>query len=275
MTEVAAVSAASEKRFAAALQHRYFLRVHMSAMLALTVLAGIFADRLLARAGLNVLAVRYFVSVCAAYFVFVSSVKLWLLYLGFTVASAASRRSGGSNWIDGFDFSSSGGSSSGGSSGSVSFDGGGGRFGGGGATGSWGEGDSQPAMVPALLSSSKGSGGGGGKGGGGSSDDWGELMLVVLIIAVVVAAIASVFWVIWAAPTILGETAFNAVLAGVLAKHAHRASRGNWIGSVMKKTMIPFLLILALTTILGWYAQHYCPTALRLSDALHCANPAF
>lgn len=272
MTEVAAVSAASEKRFTAALQHRYFLRVHMSAMLALTLIAGIFADRLLLRVGLNILAIRYFVSVCTAYFVFVTSVKLWLFYLGFTVASAASRRSGGTNWIDGFDFSS-GGSGSSSSSGSASFSGGGGKFGGGGATGSWGDSDAKPSMVPALLSS-KGSGGGK-SGGGGSSDDLGELMLVVLVIAVVVAAVASFFWVIWAAPGILGETAFNAVLAGALAKHAHKASHGTWIGSVMKKTMIPFLLILALTTFLGWYAQHYCPGAMRLSDAMHCTNPAF
>ena len=244
----------------------------MCAMLSLTVVAGIFADRMLARVGLNILAVRYFVSVCTAYFVFVTSVKLWLLYLGFTVAAASRRSSGGSNWIDGFDFSGSGSGSSGSSS-DVSFGGGGGKFGGGGATGSWGDSDAKPSFVPAFFSS-KGSGGGG-KGGGGSSDDLGELMLVVLVIAVVLAAVASFFWVIWAAPGILAETAFNAVLAGALAKHARKASHGNWIGSVMKKTMIPFLLILALTTVLGWYAQHYCPSALRLSDALNCSSPAF
>ena len=58
----------------------------------------------------------------------------------------------------------------------------------------------------------------------------------------VVAVIASFAWRIWAAPAILSEVAFDAVLAGALAKHAHNATRGNWVGSVMKKTMIPFLL---------------------------------
>jgi hypothetical protein len=265
VTEVAVAAAqpASEQRFASALQHRFFLRVHMTAMLAATVLAGIYTTRLLASAGVRVLWLRYALAIIAAYVVFVTSVKLWLWYIGLFAAAARRKagKSGGSNWLDGFDFSSSGGGGSSASSGgSSSFETGGGRFGGGGATGSWGS---------AVFSSSKGSGGGSG---GGGDSDLGELFLVVLVIIVVLAVVAAFFWVIWAAPTILSETAFNAVLAGALTKHARNASRGNWVGSILRKTALPFLGILALSITLGWYAQHICPTATRLMGAIDCSQ---
>ncbi|HSP14598.1 MAG TPA: hypothetical protein VLV78_07595 [Thermoanaerobaculia bacterium] len=265
MTEVAVAAAepASEKRFAAALQHRFFLRLHMTAMLAATLLAGIVTTRFLASAGLGVLWFRYALAVTVAYAVFVTSVKLWLWYIGLFAAAAQRRASkSGGNWLDGFDFSS-GGSSSSSSGGSSSFDTGGGRFGGGGATGSWGS----------AVFSSKGSGGGGSSSGGGDSD-LGELFLVVLVIVVVLAVVAAFVWVIWAAPTILGETAFNAILAGTLTKHARNASRGSWVGSIVRRTFLPFVAILALSIALGGYAQHYCPGATRLMDAVHCAAPA-
>lgn len=57
---------------------------------------------------------------------------------------------------------------------------------------------------------------------------------------------------------------------GKFARHAHRATCGDWIGGVIKKTAIPFVLILALSVTMGWWAQHICPSALRLKDALHC-----
>jgi hypothetical protein len=246
VTEVAAAAAqnASEQRFAAALQHRFFLRVHMTAMLAATLLAGISTTRFLASIGVRALWFRYALAIVVAYAVFVTSVKLWLWYIGLFAAAARRKaaQSGGSNWLDGFDFSSGGSGGSSASSGSASFETGGGKFGGGGATGSWGS----------AVFSSKGSGGGGG--GGGGDSDLGELMLVVLVIVVVLAVVVAFFWVIWAAPTILSETAFNAVLAGALTKHARNASRGSWVGSILRKTALPFLGILALAITLGWYA---------------------
>ena len=62
------------------------------------------------------------------------------------------------------------------------------------------------------------------------------------------------------------------LLAGALAHHTHRATCGEWIGGVIKKTAIPFVLVLALSVTMGWWAQHICPSALRLTDALHCVK---
>jgi hypothetical protein len=263
LTEVAAaaVIAAPEKRFATALQHRFFLRLHMTAMLAATLIAGIATTRILAGAGVRILWIRYALAVIAAYAVFVTSVKLWLYYIGIWVVARRGKSSGVSDWLDGFDFSS-GGSSSSSSSSPVELSRGGGKFGGGGATGQWGS-----AAVTSKTSSKSSS-----SSGGGGGIDLGDLMVVVLIIALVLAILAAFIWMIWAAPAILGEAAFNGLLAGALAKHAKRASQGSWIGSVIRSTRIPFAVILALAILLGWYAQHHCPAATRLVDAIGCAR---
>jgi len=261
--------APSRARLAAALQHRFFLRVHMAAILTGTLLVGLAVTRILFLLHLNVFAIRYGLAVIAAYAAFVGFVKVWLGYIAW-----CGRKKGrdGDDWFDCLNFSSSGTSSP--ISSSSSFSGAGGRFGGGGASGSWDDGgESSPKVAVAAAiptksstSSSKSSSSGGG------GDDLGELILILLIIALVVAIIACFVWLVWTAPAILSETAFNAALAGALTRHAHKASQGDWIGSVMKKTAIPFILILALSVTMGWWAQHYCPRARRLTDALHCVK---
>jgi hypothetical protein len=263
----------SQKRIADALQHRFFLRVHMTAILTATILVGLATTWVLYRIHLNVFAIRYGLAVITAYAAFVGFIKVWLWYVEY----CGRRRSSGTadDWFDCINFS--GGGSSSGSS--VSFSGGGGKFGGGGASGSWAsESNAQAAPLvvapPAKSSSSSTSTKSSSKssGGGGGGDDLGELILVLLIIALVLAIIASFVWIVWAAPTILSEVVFNAVLAGALARHTHRATCGEWIGGVIKKTAIPFALILALSVTMGWWAQHICPSALRLRDAFHCVK---
>src|SRR6266480_3520523 len=226
---VAETAPPSEKRLAAVLEHRFFLRLHMTAILTATILVGLATTRALFLLNVNVFWLRYAVAVITAYAAFVGCVKLWLVYI---VAR------GGSDWLDSVNFSGSGSSSSTGSS--HSFNSGGGKFGGGGSSGSWS--DSKAAVAAVPVTTTKTTSKSSSKSGGG--DDLGELILIVLIIALVVAIIASFVWLVWAAPGILSETAFNAALAGALTRHAHKATHGNWIGSVMKKTMLPFVLIL-------------------------------
>jgi len=262
----------SQKRIADALQHRFFLRVHMTAILTATILVGLATTYLLYRIHLNVFAIRYGLAVITAYAAFVGFIKVWLWYVEY----CGRRRSSDSSddWFDCINFSS-GGSSSGSS---VSFSGGGGKFGGGGASGSWASesmtAQAAPVVVapPPKSSSSTSSKSSSKSSSGGGVDDLGELILVLLIIALVLAIIASFIWIVWAAPTILSEVVFNAVLAGALARHTHRATCGEWVGGVIKKTAIPFALILALSVTVGWWAQHTCPSAARLRDAFHCVK---
>ena len=231
----------------AALKHRYFLRLHMAFILTATFGAGLVTTRLLLAIHFNNLGARYAIAVCAAFAVFLGFVRLWLAYVGFL----ALRRSLD---IDGDGINLSYGSGSAGSDGDAPrFAGGGGSGGGGGATDSWG------------------------KAGGGSSskldldfgDDWG---LVILIALLVLAIVIAVVYVIYAAPAILSEAAFNAALTGALVRRAKHATHGSWEGSVIKATALPFLAVLILATATGWYAHKHCPSATRLREAVQCVT---
>src|SRR5256885_16658737 len=117
----------SQKRIAAALQHRFFRRVHMPAILTATILVGLATTWILFRIHLNVFAIRYGLAVITAYAAFVGFIKLWLWYVEYC---GRSRSSGAADdWFDCINFS--GGGSGPGSA--RSFHRGGGKFGRGGA----------------------------------------------------------------------------------------------------------------------------------------------
>src|SRR5436190_5977454 len=73
----------SRERVTAALKHRYFLRLHMAFILAVTFAAGLVTTRLLLAIHLDNLGVRYAIAVCAAFAVFLGFIRLWLAYVGF------------------------------------------------------------------------------------------------------------------------------------------------------------------------------------------------
>ena len=251
----------------------------MATILTATLLVGLGVTRLLFFFHVNIFAIRYGLAVFLAYAAFVGFIKIWLTYVELC---GRRKTSGGDAWFDCVNFSGGGTSSS---ASDLSFSGAGGKFGGGGASGSWDSGSDsatprlatavvapQPQQSTSSSSTSSSSKSSSKSGGGGGVDDLGELVLVLLIIALVLAVVASFIWIVYAAPVILSEVVFNAALAGALARHTHRATCGEWIGGVVKKTAVPFLLILGLSIAMGWWAQHICPNALRLRDAFHCVR---
>jgi hypothetical protein len=247
---------------AAALKRHFFLRLHMTVILGGTFAAGLLTTKLLLAIHYDNLAVRYAIAVCAAFAVFLGFIKLWLAYVGYLALR--------NSWDDALDFGSNGVDvpSFRGSGGVPRFSGGGGSGGGGGATGSWGETQAQSIVAP--VQAPKASGGGGGfKFDFDFGDDWG---LIILVAALVLAIALAAFYVVWAAPAILTEAAFNAALAAALARRAKHISFSGWVGSVFRATVLPFLAVLIMATATGWYAQKHCPTATRLREALHCAT---
>ena len=224
-----------------------------------TVAAGLLVTKILLITHERNLAFRYGLAVVLAFAAFLGFVKLWLGYVGFCV-----RRKGnggdGLDWLDAVDFDC-GSVSSGGGGGPQFESGGGSSFGGGGAGGSWGE----PVAAPVKASSSSGSGFN-----LGDICDGDEGMLVVLVALLVLAIAAAAIYVIWAAPAILSEAAFQGALAAALTRRAKKISHGTWQGSVIRATVIPFAIVLLFAVALGWYAQKRCPAATRLREAIHC-----
>jgi len=106
----------------------------------------------------------------------------------------------------------------------------------------------------------------------GVGDDLGGLILMIVIVAIVFLLGGIAIYFIWTAPVLLGEAAFEAVLAASIARRAKRAEGAGWLSAVWRATVWPFIGVLALSIFLGWLAQRRCPDALKLRDAIHCGE---
>ncbi len=228
----------TKERVKAWLELHFFLRLHMMFILGATFGAGLLATKILLAIGVNALALRYGLAVLAAYLTFLFLIRLWLFYVNASddgLEIAADGINFGSHFtIESSDL------------------GGGGRFGGGGASGSWGQ------AAPVKSS------------GGGSSfnfdfvDD--DFAVVILFIALVLSILIIGIYLIYTAPALLSEAAFEAALAAALAKGAKQIQRPGWMGTVWRATVWPFVIVLALSIALGWFAQKRCPEAKRLRE---------
>jgi hypothetical protein len=236
----------------------------MSLILLATITAGVVATNVMLQVHLNRLWLRYAIAVLLAYGAFLFLVKCWLFYLGVRARRERTRVAIDCP-IDLLDaVCDLGDLGDIGNSVVDTLENAGGRFGGGGSSGSWAE---PPSPSGVVAPSGGGGGGGGGFDLGLDIDDGVLLLAIAAVLAIVVACI----YLIYAAPAILSEAAFEAALGAALLKKAREAGSGNWVGSIVKATILPFLIIAALSTTVGWYAQVKCPGATRLHDALFCA----
>jgi hypothetical protein len=246
-------------RFISTIRKRLPLRLHMTLILMATSLAGVGASKLLLVSGVSNVALRFPLTVVLAYLVFLGLVKLWL----FLISEAPARR-----FVENVGDALSPDISLPDLSGTVSpsFSGGGGSFGGGGAS------DSFADAVPEGVKDAAGAVGDAvGDVVGGALDDEGGLALVV-VLGVLALLLFSVLggaaYLVWEAPAILSEAAFDALLAASLVKSSRKLNEPDWLGSVFTATWKPFALILAFSLLAGWAMHHYLPRAERVADVI-------
>lgn len=208
--------------------------------------------------GLRQLALRYALAVATAYLGFFVLLRIWIAY-----ASRRRRdreRSSADVDLSGIDL---GGGSRGGRGPDVLRPGGG-RFGGAGASADVEPGT--PAIVPPAPAA-RGAGGGGWSIGGVDADE-GLPVLIALAVLLVVVAVAGGY-VVWAAPHILSEALFEAVLVAPLTRRTGGiAEVEGWVRSALRATLVPFLLVLLVAVAAGAVVQHYCPEAASMGAAV-------
>jgi hypothetical protein len=268
---------AFRQRFLLRLRSRFALRLHMTLIMMVVVASGVLFSRLLWAHGhgLHSMAVRYLTTVLLSYGVFFVCFRIWLWFM---------ESDSQAEW-DAPDLGNLAGGGGGGGGGSAQADVavsdcGGGDWGGdvdAGAGGDW---------SAAEIAEAGGDAGGGSGGGGGGGGDWGgdlggadEGVVLILIGVVVVAVLGAGVYVVWEAPLIMSEAAFQVVLAGALARTARRARDGqlapsgatpSWSWLVLRKTWIPLAVVLLVAGLAGFMAKAHCPSAQRMHDALHC-----
>lgn len=121
--------------------------------------------------------------------------------------------------------------------------------------------------------------GGGGGGGGGDLGVFGldeGALILVLLVALLVVVFGSAVYLVYQAPMILSEAAFQVVLTGLLVRPSKKMDEPGWIGSVFRATWVPFALTLVIAGALGYAVQVGCPGATKLVDVWHgaCESPA-
>lgn len=257
--------ASGKRRLAGVLAKRFFLRFHLSLILGFSFAVGLLTTKLLLLLGLEALLVRWPLAVLAAYAGFLLGIRVWLAYVGLGRHLGRNGKDSSFDLPD-LNFSGGGGCDNAAGSGFSLPEvpaGSGGSFGGGGASGDF-----------AVLDA----------GGGGVADalpgidlpdvDLGgadEGCLPVVILMLILALLAAVFgvgvYVVWQAPFLLAEAAFEAALAAGLVGSARRVDDPGWIGGALRGSWKPFLWVLAITVLMALLVAHFVPQARTLLEA--------
>jgi hypothetical protein len=98
-------------------------------------------------------------------------------------------------------------------------------------------------------------------------DDDEGMVLVILGLLVVVVCGGGAYLIVQA-PEILSEAAFQAALSAGLVKSAKPMMKPDWMGSVLRKTWLPFVLFFAASVGAGWAIQLRCPGTTSFDQAL-------
>jgi hypothetical protein len=232
---------------------RFSLRLHMTLILFATVMVGITASKLLLMFGFSNPALRYPIIIIFAYAVFFIAIKIWLWIV--IESTAINSRNNEDSLSDLPDVSFPDGTSS--QSSETIFSGGGGEYSGGGASGSYGE------SITSVDSS-------GSSDGFLSSCDIDEGVGVIILFAFLALLLFLIFgssaYLIYQAPSMLSEIAFDSVLAVSLARTSKRMQNSDWVGSVLNATWKQFAGILLISIIVGISIHVLFPEVTKVSE---------
>ena len=261
-----------KEKFTERLKRRFPLRQHMTLILTATGLSGLLTTRILLALGVESIVIRYPLAVLFSYMIFFLLIKLWLRYISAPpplrpnekkniVADALSNID---IPIDGGIMIPSPGTGGG-------FSGGGGQFSGAGASGGF---DDMGAVITegpgSAMSETGGSVVGDVAEGAASAlgDEGGLAAIVVMAVigAVVAVVIGAGVYMVYEAPLILSEAAFEVVLAATLVRSSRAMNEPDWIGSVFRTTWKPFGVSIMVALIGALVIHSFYPNVTRISE---------
>ena len=250
----------NQRRFTRRLAARFFVRWHMVLIFVAVCATATVASSLWLDAGVRSLALRYGLVALSAYAVFFVLVRMWIFYV--------THPSHATTTADSIDVSLPFHGAGGGPGGGPAVQPGGGSFGGGGASGAF-----DGPVMPSIDGGAEAVGDGSVD--AGWSLDFDDAVVLIVAVVVVVACLAGVAaWLVWQAPVILPEAAFDALVGSAVTGAAGRAAwRRQWAPVVFRATGLPFAMVLAAVVVLGWAVQHLCPGVVRVIDAVSTYDP--
>lgn len=193
--------------------------------------------------GVNLIWLRYLVAMCLGYAIFMGLLFIWLKF----------DSPEGNLDLPSMDSTNN-------SPAELNVSDGGGDAAGGGASGSWGDAD-----VTDISASTSDVPTGSGSG---FDLDLGELGVVIALIAAAIGVMLSSLYVIYIAPTLLAELSVDVLLALYSHHFLRQLKRRHWLESAFKKTIVPFLISLAVVVGGAFLMHSAAPEAQTLSQFL-------
>ncbi len=273
--------ALARKSFVKRIRARFLVRFHMALILAATAMSGLLASKLLLLAGIGSMTARYPLAVLLSYLAFFVFVRIWLWYVAAASPGGADRRRDTAGRVlDAVDIPVPDGLPSTVEK-AIRF--GGGRAGGGGAGGSFDVAvadaggvpapapDAAGAAVDAAEKAVKGAGEAAADAASGLLDPDEGILPLLLLGALLAAVLGAGIYLVWQAPSILPDAAFDAALAASLLRGARRIEAPDWTAGVFRTTWKPFLWVLAVTIAFALVAGHCFPHARKVADLFTAA----
>jgi hypothetical protein len=229
----------------------------MSLILIGTILSGLILSKLLLILHVDRMLIRYPLVVILSYLCFFIFIRLWLSYIRNRekiISNTLETTGDLLSSVDGFS----------GKSIAEVVDFGGGQFGGGGASGSFGDFGGSTIM----QNSAKGLGEAAGEAGASlfEFEEGGIILIPLMIVLSLIFGVTVLL--IYQAPFILTEAAFEFVLAGALIKKAKELDSPYWIGSVFANTWKPFVFTFLLVVAASGALSHYFPEAVKITQII-------
>jgi len=102
----------------------------------------------------------------------------------------------------------------------------------------------------------------------GDVGDGEEGAIIVLVLGGAIAAIifGSGVYFIWHSPEILSECLLQVLLVSGIRRRMRKFSEAEWSSHILKTTILPFLMVLVLSLILGLYMKEFCPDASTFQE---------
>jgi hypothetical protein len=237
----------------------------MSFILLGTAISGLILSKLLLVMGLHNMVIRYVIALVGAYLCFFILMKLWLNYL----TSPYRQKRNKENMADLVDAVVNIPDSlpSGSGSGTV-VTGHGGQFGGGGTSGFWQSSHEiqSQAVTSVAESASDTAVETVGEAASGVAEE--SSLLLIPLALLLLSLLGGGIYLIYEAPVIISEAAFELLLATSLIKSAKRIDNPDWIGSVFRSTLPAFIFTLIATVIMGSILMYSCPKATKVIEVI-------
>jgi hypothetical protein len=233
------------------LEERSFPRMQMGFLVGLTGGFGLLASFILLNAGMHSMALRYPLALGLAYLFFLFLLWLWL-------------RSTASDYADIPDVTDcipSGGGDIGARPPAPMSSGSGGQFNGGGAHGSF-----DPSAGISLNEPMSANPLGEAASSVGDADEF-TIPLVVILLALGLA-LASLY-VVYLAPSLFAEILFDGALSYSLYRHLRGVGSSHWMGTALRRTLLPFGITAVFLCVVGFAMATYAPGARTVGEVMH------